>query len=174
MRCALILIVLMVLCPPGFSQNQYLCVAEKANGFIFDESVKEWVHAKFKADTKYLISKPVTESEKLGCLGKTDPTTAITYYLEKTHDDRMKVLDRTPCLIVRRLGETDVFAGCNFDDANAIKALKSVLDTDQITCNGATDNKLIVNRKTGLFVYTYPNLGPKDTPFVEIGKCSPF
>jgi hypothetical protein len=43
---------------PAFARGSYLCVADMATGFMFDKSRKQWYSANFKADGKYLVSKP--------------------------------------------------------------------------------------------------------------------
>ena len=38
--------------------EQYLCTADRASGFSFNKVKKEWDHATFKANSKYVVSKP--------------------------------------------------------------------------------------------------------------------
>ncbi len=48
-------IILALTSQPAIAE-QYLCVAEKASGFRFDETTATWVAATFRADEKFLIA----------------------------------------------------------------------------------------------------------------------
>lgn len=48
--------------PTASSSESYLCVADKATGFSYDETTKEWNQTSFKADKKYSIS--VTQQKR--------------------------------------------------------------------------------------------------------------
>ena len=43
---------------PAFASSSFLCVVEIATGFTFDKHRKQWRSTNFKADEKYLVSKP--------------------------------------------------------------------------------------------------------------------
>jgi hypothetical protein len=44
--------------------ESWLCVADKSTGFDYEKATKEWVHARFKADNKYVIKRADGESVK--------------------------------------------------------------------------------------------------------------
>jgi hypothetical protein len=48
----------------ALSQNiSYLCVAENAVGFSFDENTKNWGRANFKTESKYVLSRQSGEKK---------------------------------------------------------------------------------------------------------------
>ena len=53
--CARAAICLLLFSEPAFAE-QYLCVPEKATGFSYDASKREWDYAQFKTDHKYIIA----------------------------------------------------------------------------------------------------------------------
>lgn len=60
----LIVLVLFMEMSQALAQNiSYLCVAENAAGFSFDESTKNWGYANFKAESKYVLSNQSGEKE---------------------------------------------------------------------------------------------------------------
>lgn len=46
-----------LLSAPASASETYLCVADMATGFAFDESQKEWHSTDFNTDNKYVVSK---------------------------------------------------------------------------------------------------------------------
>ena len=129
------------------SAEQYLCIADGATGFKYDETKKTWNEASFKIqDAKYVISSP-------------DNAAA-------THAYR-----------VMKLGESTPTATCE-QDFN---------DPGYLFCSGQLGTAdFRFNRKNGRyllsFFHGYYSVLPEsktpeamsDTPFIEIGKCSPF
>ncbi len=127
----------------AYAGEQYLCTADRASGFSFNKSSKEWEHTTFKANSKYVISKPD---------------------------------DGSSAFVVREIGQSFPTAWCKdaFNQAGFL------------FCEGiGGDFKF--NRRNGRFISAYLmgyfNVVPgvneitdatSDTPYVEIGKCSPF
>lgn len=127
----------------AYAGEQYLCTADRASGFWFNKSSKEWEHTTFKANSKYVISKPD---------------------------------DGSSAFVVREIGRDFPNAWCKdtFNEAGFL------------LCEGiGGDFKF--NRKNGRFISAhllgYFNVVPgvneitdttSDTPYLEIGKCSPF
>ncbi len=126
--------------------QQYLCVAEQAAGFSYDKATKEWKNATFKASSKYLIS-------------KADGTWGAFQ--------------------VTRIGDDSPFIFCKSDFNEASFLLCSA--------GLAAIGDFNFNKTNGRYLYSSPfgyyNVLPEannitdensDTPFLEIGKCSPF
>ncbi len=123
--------------------EQYLCTADRASGFSFNKVMKEWTHTTFKANSKYVVSKPE---------------------------------DGSSAFVVREIGNPFVTAWCKDPFSEA----------EFLLCEGiGGDFKF--NRKNGRYIYAYlmgyfnvvPDVNKitdetSDTPYVEIGKCSPF
>jgi hypothetical protein len=130
----------------GFSWNlrrRYICVAEKATGFRFNETTKEWVQAKFKAVDKYIIR-------------KSKMTDFFKYEVVKEGKRVPNIFCRKP-----------------FDKEG------------HLFCSGFLE--LYFSKKNGRYLIFHPygywnsSLGEiaeekesGGTPFIEIGKCSPF
>ena len=126
----------------AFADEQYLCTADKASGFYFYKAAKSWQSTKFKADSKYTISKP--EGSKWA-------------------------------FVVRKVKNFSPIATCKdgFDEAGLL------------FCKG-TGYDFRFNRNNGRYLAAYL-LGyfnvlsgtndkadaTSETPFIEIGTCSP-
>ena len=126
----------------AFADEQYLCTADKASGFYFYKAAKSWQRTKFKADSKYTISKP--EGSKWA-------------------------------FVVRKVRNFSPIATCKdgFDEAGLL------------FCKGPSYD-FRFNRNNGRYLSAYllgyfdvlPGTNDKtdatsDTPFIEIGTCSP-
>jgi len=124
----------------------YLCVADKATGFAFDKGTKQWNQASFRTESKYLIS----------------PSTFKGYAWE-----------------VKRVGQQFTSAMCK-DNFNSV---------GNLFCGGlGTEFKFSSGSLRYMSAYLigyWPEANPKaksdsereegsDTPYIEIGKCSPF
>ena len=126
--------------------QQILCVAEQAAGFSYDKATKEWKNATFKASRKYVVSEGETKSSafKVTRIG----TTTASYFCES-----------------------------DFDELGFLSCSASNYGIDQFN----------FNKNNGRYLYSFPfgyyNVLPEvnkiideksDTPYLEIGKCSPF
>ena len=126
----------------AFADEQYLCTAERASGFYFNNNAKIWQRTKFKADSKYTISKPEGSNW---------------------------------AFVVRKIKNFSPIATCKdgFDEAGLL------------FCKG-TGYDFRFNRNNGRYLSAYllgyfnvlPGPNDKtdatsDTPFIEIGRCSP-
>lgn len=134
----------------AYCEEKYLCVAELSTGFKYDRDEKKWEQADFKAGSKYII-------------GKTDEV-------------EEKLFDKKFVFKVSQLGDNDSKYFCKegFDSVG------------NLSCTGA--GQFNFNKKNGRYLFVYPmgyvNVLPggryfqtdeeSDTPFIEIGKCSPF
>jgi hypothetical protein len=129
----------------AFADERYLCITDSSCGFSFNKSSGNWEHVFFKANSKYIISKPE----------------AGTLY-------------ERAAFVVHRVGESVPCAVCmdGFDEYG------------YLSCS---DGGFLANRTNGRFIYAsvfgYVNVLPEvngitdetsDTPWIEIGKCSPF
>ena len=132
--------------------DQYLCITNKATGFDFNEQSNDWETTSFKtADHKYIISQ-VVESEENPYKGK-------KYMV-------VKMGKSTPSFLCESDIDSDGFLFCEAYG----------------TCGGFRFNK--TNGRFILhFMIGYYNVLPdlngitdktSDTPFIEIGTCSPF
>lgn len=153
-RLGVILIIELVIFSYGevLGQEKYLCVAEHAAGFAYSENSKDWVGTNFKTDLKYIISK------------------------SDDKEYRFKVT---------RVGENYPTFECK-DGFN---------EPGYLLCQGMT-GQFKFNKKNGRFLASCPfgyfNVIPErrksfedkskipftdkdsETPYMEIGKCSPF
>jgi len=124
-------------------QEKYLCVAERATGFAYNEISKSWENMNFKTDAKYIISK----------------SNAKGYSFKVT-----------------KVGEDNPEFECE----------KGFNEYGYLLC-GEGIGEFKFNKKNGRFIkvylFGYFNVLPEvnkftdkssDTPFMEIGKCSPF
>ena len=126
----------------AFADEHYLCTADSSNGFYFNKSAKIWQRTKFKADSKYTISKPEGSNW---------------------------------AFVVRKIRNFSPIATCKdgFDEAGLL------------FCKG-TGYDFRFNRKNGRYLSAYLlgyfNVLPgtndlsdatSETPFIEIGTCSP-
>jgi hypothetical protein len=130
---------------PGAHDERYLCVQEMATGFGFDEKLNKWTNAVFHPTENYMVT--------------TSSSSGRTYQISKTG---LKV----PVGYCEK-GFTD--HGSLFCD----------MDFGQVMFNKST-GRFLVSYMAG-----YYDTGPggrftdglglgSDTPFIAIGKCSPF
>jgi hypothetical protein len=132
-------------------QEKYLCVAELATGFAYNENSKSWVIGNFKADSKYIISKSDNKEYKFK---------------------------------VTKVGENYPTFECK-EGGN---------EYGYLHCQGI--GQFSFNKNNGRYLMTFPigyfnviperrkSFGDKsktpftdkdsETPYMEIGKCSPF
>jgi hypothetical protein len=54
-RTLIAVLVALVVSGPAWGAEGYICIAEKANGFRYNKTTKDWVHARFKVNNKYLV-----------------------------------------------------------------------------------------------------------------------
>lgn len=122
--------------------DHYLCVAEKATGFSYDNAAREWKNTHFKITSKYIVSKP--------------EGTEYAYQ-------------------VTQVGEKYPISNCK----------SGFNGYGYLFCSGLGID-FTFNRKNGRYLSISPvgyiNVLPElkitdensDTPFIEIGKCSPY
>ena len=131
-----------------YASDQYLCAVDKSTGFRFDEESKEWRHTEFKADSKYVISKPASESPWVG----------------------------TQAFLVRQIGGSFPVAFCEKDFTEpgflSCNLMGRIFEFNRISGRFTTANTFgYHNVVPGVNDLTDENAG---TPFISIGKCSPF
>jgi Na+-translocating ferredoxin:NAD+ oxidoreductase RnfG subunit len=127
----------------AYTSEQYICTADKATGFSYNKSLKQWQSTHFKTDTKYIIS--MSDNKSLAEF------------------------------VVRKVGDSEPTIYCK-DSFN---------EAGYLHCEDITTFKF--NRKNGRYISVnllgYFNVIPglnkitdenSDTPYLEIGKCSPF
>lgn len=126
--------------------SSYLCVTDMANGFKFDAGSKTWQHARFTASSKYIVSRPKEKSSW--------------------------------SWVLREVGSQDIRGFCK-SDINEVGNLFCDTGGGQFKFSKGTlrfinshamgywhdQNPLVENK--------YRSKEGADTPFIEIGKCSP-
>lgn len=128
--------------------EQYLCVAEDVTGFAFDGA--DWKATDFKADQKYIVK--------------------LTQHYDA-------VMEKNAPAAVFQLGKQYPWFYCRSDGSQH----------DTVSCDGMYGNSFIFSQKNGRFIVSSPigyisSKGYTDgirkeggqTPYMEIGKCSPF
>ena len=133
-------------------QEKYLCVAERSTGFAYKEISKSWENTNFKTDAKYIISKSDDKQYrfKVTKVGEISPT----YECEKGVNEP-GYLHCESMSGQFKFNKTNgrFLASCPFGYFNVIPERKrSFEDKSKIPF---TDKD-------------------SDTPYMEIGKCSPF
>jgi hypothetical protein len=119
------------------ASDAYLCVADKATGFKFDETSGQWNGVNFNVDSsKYLVRRVLPENEPYS---KWE---------------------------VKQVGKVSIMVFCdnNFN-------ISGVLLCEDLY------HHFLMNNESLKYQYTYKSGymsdSPGDTPFIEIGKCSP-
>lgn len=126
-------------------QEKYLCVPDLATGFRYNKSSRGWEQANFKTDHKYIISKS---------------------------DDKKSTYFK-----VNKIGEIYPWWGC----------AEGFNESGFLFCSGI-GGEFKFNKKNGRYILAnligyfvvlsdsplFPTDEKSDTPFIEIGKCSPF
>ena len=130
---------------PGAHEERYLCVQEMATGFRFDENLNKWTSAVFDPTDKYIVTRSSASGRP--------------YQISKM-SLKMPV------------------GSCE----------KGALDQEDLFCD-MSYGQFKFNKSTGRFLVSYMagyyESGPggrftdgrglgSDTPFIAIGKCSPF
>ena len=145
-RCNLLITILLLLNPLIAGAEQYLCVPDKATGFAYNKNSRTWEQANLTTNRKYIVS--------------------------KSDDEHFKRY----AFVVIEIGQTIPRAICE----------KGFSDGGYLECLGVFDFRF--NKKNGRYILTHTLFGyidvlpngyfPTDekstTPFIEIGKCSPF
>jgi hypothetical protein len=133
------------LLPSAAWAEGYLCAGDKATGFAFNPTRKEWNETRFRVDSKYLIRR-------------------------KNDKD---ALWKDALWVVVEVGESVALATCNSD----------FTEWGTLVCDGM--RRFIFNQKNMRFQIYYQGAyiwegdgtssGPEstDTPYIEIGRCSP-
>lgn len=131
--------------PATAAEEQYLCVAEKVSGFIFNKSSETWESTTFRTDRKYLIA-PTKEHKVRGAFQITEVGQSVPSYFCKEPFNEGVILY---CALTIGLGDLKL-VDFRFNKENG-RFLKAQL--------------------VGYFFN--PSGEGGDTPFLEIGKCSP-
>jgi len=147
-------IVCVLLSQVGHADEKYICTADRATGFKFNSSSKQWEVVNFKNDAKYVISRLIDE----------------------------KIISKAV-----KMGITKEFAVTRVGQSIPDAKCKEFNEYGYLFCEGILDFKF--NRKNGRYLAAYTigyiqvgsDIGKKklvdedsDTPYIEIGKCSPF
>ena len=138
----------------AFSESLYadsfVCVAERANGFVYDQENKTWEVASFSVENrKYLVS-PTDEDD--------------IFIKALKHDYEIKDVSSTkPILHCRAVKETD-----------------SNQETGLILCRGSFGASFNIDKGSGRYIRSQPSgyvtkkasSETGDGPYMEIGNCS--
>ena len=148
MRKAIILAALVGVLASGTAYAEgWLCIADQSAGFSYDETRKKWEATIFKTDNKYLVRRP-------------DPKQGI------------KTFKRKLAWEVYKFGNNVPFFGCS----------KEIGGLGWLACSGI--GKFSFHEKALRFMriyhFGYTHRGTlenpdnnSDTPFIEIGTCTP-
>ena len=126
------------------SAEQFLCVVDHSTGFSFDKNTEQWKPTVFAGEDKYIISKPTDDDGKLK---------------EKFQ------------YVVREIGTPNPIAYC-----------ETGFSGGYLFCEGMA-TKFSFNKENGRFLTAYmagyyhdalPGQEGRNTPYMQIGKCSPF
>ena len=140
---ALAIILYLGVATSGFAGDSYLCITDKASGFLYDKDTKEWKSAEFEPGEKYILKKS-----------------------KKTIDVFTPDAEVGDFLIYNL--ESSFSAGY----CSKIASRGYIYDCKLWTGIAKFNEKKMIFLK----VYTpgYWDNSTLNTPYMEIGKCSPF
>jgi hypothetical protein len=145
----------------------WLCVSDKSTGFSYDKFTKSWNISNFHADNKYIVRRP--NAKDIKTWGDIDSTLHLEY-------------------LMFPMGEEVLFDGFTPNERPCDQPISQVnakesLYSGVLICKWGLDT-FSINTRTLRMQYHYAmgyiqqGNGPLpydqvDTPFLEIGKCSP-
>ncbi len=136
--------------------KSYLCIADKSTGFTFNESTASWDQTNFRVDDNKYLVRPA-----------------------KPDDDLVFASRETFVYGVWRLGEDKVMIECDHAP-NEYHWLRCNRSSESFTLNTKSNRFMLTFRGSYLVSTFTPGVADSsgedrggDTPFIEIGKCSP-
>jgi len=151
----LTVLILMGLVSPSYGQDaartdekteRYLCIGEQTAGFKYNQRRQEWLATIFKADKKYIIREANKKEENM-------------------------LFQNNKYVVVEHGGEVlDIFYCEDYSESGYLEC----------TGWGGIGNFLFYNKSLHFMVRFYgtylPNIIDEggDTPYMQIGKCTPF
>jgi hypothetical protein len=135
---------------PVFAQDAYLCISDSATGLSFDKATKKWDPTYLRAGNKYVFRR-IKPEEKQTFLPDL-PQVAWELF---------------------PFGKNGLYALCDeFDSSNWIFCQYGGTNTYDFQFN-KNNSRFQLYYPYG-YLYTPPNFDEgNDTPFIEIGTCSP-
>ena len=131
--------------------DSFVCVAERANGFVYDQENKTWKVSSFSVENRSYLVSPTDENNIF--------TRALKYDYEIKNASSQK-----PIIHCKAVKETD-----------------SNLETGLILCRGSFGASFNIDKESGRYVWSQPSAymtkkassESADGPYMEIGNCSP-
>ncbi len=131
--------------------DSFVCAAERASGFVYDQENKIWKVASFSVENrKYLVS-PTDEND--------------IFIKALKHDYQIKDVSSTKPII----------------HCKAVKETDSNKETGLILCRGSFGESFNIDKGSGRYIRSQPSgyvtkktsSETGDGPYMEIGNCSP-
>jgi hypothetical protein len=147
-KCLAVLV--LVLSEPTYADS-FVCVAERANGFVYDQENKSWEVSSFSVENKKYLVSPADENDIF--------VKALKYDYE-----------------IRDVGSTKPVIHCK-----AIKETDSNQETGLILCLGSVGASFNIDKASGRYVRSQPSgyvtkktsSETGDGSYMEVGNCSP-
>jgi len=142
--------VLVLVLSESLYADSFVCVAERANGFVYDQEKKTWKVASFSVENKKYLVSPTDEND--------------IFIKALKHDYEIKDVSSTkPILHCRAVKETD-----------------SNQETGLILCRGSFGASFNIDKGSGRYIRSQPSgyvtkKASSETgagPYMEIGNCS--
>ncbi len=147
-KCLAVLV--LVLCKSAFADS-FVCVAEHANGFVYDQETETWEVSSFSVENRsYLVS----------------PTDENNVFIKALKYDYEIQDGSSPKSIIH---------------CKAVKEIDTNQETGLILCRGSLGESFNFDKGSGRYVRSQPSgyvtkkasSGTGDGPYMEIGNCSP-
>jgi hypothetical protein len=143
-------VLVLVLSKSTFADS-FVCVPERANGFVYDQETKTWQVSSFSVENKSYLVSPADENN--------------IFIKALKYDYEIK----------------DVSSPKPIIHCKAVKETDSNLETGLILCRGSLGASFNIDKASGRYVRSQPSgyVAKKastetgDGPYMEIGNCSP-
>ncbi len=147
-KCLAVLV--LVLSESAYADS-FVCVAELANGFVYDQENKTWKVSSISVENKSYLVSPADENN--------------IFIKALKYDYEIK----------------DVSSQKTIIHCKAVKETDSNLETGLILCRGSFGASFNIDKGSGRYVRSEPSgyvtkkaeSGTGDGPYMEIGNCSP-
>jgi len=147
-KCLAVLV--LVFSNPALADS-FVCVAERANGFVYDQETETWEVSSFSVENRSYLVSPTDENN--------------IFIKALKYDYEIK----------------DVSSPKPIIHCKAVKETDSNLETGIILCRGSLGASFNIDKGSGRYVRSQPSgyvtqkasSGTGDGPYMEIGNCSP-
>ena len=140
-----LLVVFLVLMSSIANAEQYLCIADSATGYYFNRETKSWERARFNIDDKKYV---IAEAK----------------YWEKATYEITRLGDKIPELRCDKGFDADGVLSCRIPSDNVFEFLRF----------NRKNGRYLLGYLFGYFIGSPEGNENKNTPWLEIGTCSPF